>query len=177
MATSKTGPIEWYSPNPRCIIPLESFKIPRSLRRNIRKNVFSITVSQAFEQVIVACADRPESWISSEIIGAYSQLHKLGFADSVEAWQHGVLAGGLYGVTLGAAFFGESMFSRKPEASKTCLAALVESLRRRGFLLLDSQIINDHVRQFGAIEIPRDEYMRRLAEAIGVETPPRDALL
>jgi leucyl/phenylalanyl-tRNA--protein transferase len=170
MAESKTGPIAWYSPDPRCIIPLEGFCAPRSLRRVIRRNVFSITVNLDFQRVIASCADRAETWISREIVKAYTMLHDLGFAHSVEAWSGDRLAGGLYGVALGAAFFGESMFSAEADASKACLVHLVRILRDRGFMLLDSQIMNEHIRRFGAIEIPREEYLFRLRMALDRET-------
>ncbi len=170
MADSKTGPIGWYSPDPRCIIPLERFVASRSLRRIVRKNVFSITYNVDFKQVITACADREETWISPEIVHAYTVLHQLGFAHSVEAWLGERLTGGLYGVAIGGAFFGESMFSREPDASKVCLVHLVERLRSRGFALLDSQIMNEHIRQFGAVDIPRGEYLRRLQQALDRET-------
>lgn len=170
MADSKIGPIAWYSPDPRCIIPLEGFVTSRSLRRTIRKNVFSVTYNVDFKQVITACADRAETWISPEIVHAYAVLRQLGFAHSIEAWLGGRLAGGLYGVAIGGAFFGESMFSREPDASKVCLVHLVERLKRRGFVLLDSQIMNEHIRQFGAVEIPRGEYLKRLRLALDRET-------
>ncbi len=172
MAASKSGPIAWYSPDPRCVIPLNGFHVPRSLRRTIRRRVFSVTTNKAFERVIVACANRSETWISDEIIEAYIGLHNAGFAHSVEAWQEGRLCGGLYGVAMGAAFFGESMFSREADASKACLVYLIEALKLGGYMLLDSQIINDHVRQFGAMEIPRKQYLRRLVAALEVKTPP-----
>ncbi len=170
MADSRTGPIWWYSPDPRAIIPLDRFKISRSLRQRIRKGTFEIRMDAAFEAVINRCAERDETWISGEIIRGYIGLYRDGFAHSVESWHDGVLAGGLYGVSICGAFFGESMFSRQTDASKVALVALVEHLRRRNFLLLDSQFINDHVRQFGAIEIPRVEYLRRLRAALKAET-------
>ncbi len=170
MADSKNGPIAWYSPDPRCVIPLEGFTLSRSLRRIVLKNVFSITYNLDFKNVITACADRVETWISLEIVHAYTVLHQLGFAHSVEAWQDDQLAGGLYGVAIGGAFFGESMFSRQSDASKVCLVHLVERLKRRGFVLLDSQIMNEHIRQFGAVDIPRTEYLRRLKLALERET-------
>ncbi len=171
MADSKNGPIAWYSPDPRCVIPLDRFVASRSLRRIVHKNVFSITFNVEFKQVIASCADRRETWISPEIVYAYNVLHQLGFAHSVEAWHDGRLAGGLYGIVLGGAFFGESMFSREPDASKVCLVHLVERLKQRGFVLLDSQIMNEHIRQFGAVEIPRGEYLQRLQKALDRETP------
>ncbi len=166
MADSKNGPIGWFSPDPRCILPLDRFRVPRSLRRTMNRSVFSITIDQCFPSVIQLCADRSETWISDEIIHAYTRLHRCGVSHSVEAWFEGELAGGLYGVAIRGAFFGESMFTRISDASKVCLAFLVRHLIARGYTLLDSQIINSHVRQFGAIEIPREEYLRLLVSAL-----------
>ena len=166
MAESKDGPIAWFSPDPRCILPLQAFRIPRSLRRTMNRSVFSITVDKSFISVIQSCADRSETWISDEIVRAYTRLHHLGFAHSIEAWVQGELVGGLYGVAIKGAFFGESMFTTVSDASKVCLVFLVRHLVARGFSLLDSQIINDHVRQFGATEVPRDEYLRMLLVAL-----------
>lgn len=170
MADSRTGPIWWYSPDPRAVIPLDRFKISRSLRQRVRKGAFETRIDTAFEEVIKSCADREETWISDEIIQGYIGLHKDGFAHSVESWHNGVLAGGLYGVSICGAFFGESMFSRETDASKVALVALVDHLRKRKFALLDSQYINDHIRQFGAREIPRVEYLRQLRVALKLET-------
>ena len=170
MPDSREGPIWWYSPDPRAVIPLDGFKISRSLRQRVRKGTYEIRTDTAFEAVIRACADREETWISDEIIRGYVGLHRDGFAHSVESWHQGILAGGLYGVSIRGAFFGESMFSHETDASKVALVALVEHLRARGFLLLDSQFINDHIRQFGTIEIPRVEYLRRLRGALKAET-------
>jgi len=170
MADSRACHISWYSPDPRAIIPLHTFKPARSLLQKVRKQIFSIRINAAFEQVIRGCADRDETWISEDIIQAYTHLHRRGLAHSVESWQHGKLAGGLYGVAIGGAFFGESMFSRVPDASKVAFVHLVMRLRERGFILLDTQFINDHVRQFGAREIARRDYLRLLKEAIAVDT-------
>ena len=170
MADSRSGPIWWYSPDPRAVIPLDGFKISRSLRQRVRKRTYRIGMDTAFEAVINACAEREETWISDEIIRAYITLHRDGFAHSVESWHDGVLAGGLYGVSICGAFFGESMFTRETDASKVALVALVEHLRKRKFLLLDSQFINDHIRQFGTREIPRTEYLRQLRAAVKVRT-------
>ncbi len=171
MAESRTGPIAWYSPDPRAIIPLDTFNVPRSLRRQLSRTDVTCTVNGAFERVIRACAERgPDSatWISEDIIGVYTDLHRSGIAHSIETWRQGLLVGGLYGVALGGAFFGESMFSRESDASKFALVHLVRRLQSLGFLLLDTQIMNDHVRQFGAVELPRDSYLDLLSRAISL---------
>jgi leucyl/phenylalanyl-tRNA--protein transferase len=178
MASGRRGRIDWYSPDPRAILPLDAFKASKSLRKRIRQGDYLITRDQAFSQVIRACAQprpgHPETWINDEIIRAYDHLHTLGYAHSVEAWIEDAqtddkprLVGGLYGVALGGAFFGESMFSAATDASKVCLAHLVDHLNERGFTLLDVQITSRHMRQFGVIEIPRDQFMQRLAAALG----------
>jgi leucyl/phenylalanyl-tRNA---protein transferase len=165
------GTIEWFSPDPRAIIPLESFHASNTLLQTCRGGRFEIRVDTAFEQVIRGCADRPDgTWISSEITKAYCRLHKLGLAHSVEAWRQGELAGGLYGVALGGAFFGESMFHRRRDASKVALVTLVERMRSRGFSLLDIQFLTPHLQRFGAIEIPREGYLERLEAALKVKT-------
>lgn len=167
------GEIRWYSPDPRGIIPLETFHVPRRLSRALRGGRFEIRVDTAFRDVIVACSERPDddgNWIDQEIIDSYCHLHALGHAHSVEAWRDGALAGGLYGVAIGGAFFGESMFHRVPDASKAALVALVARLRARGFTLLDTQWVTDHLLQFGAIEIPRRRYLRLLDQALKVNT-------
>ena len=169
MADEEDGEIGWYSPDPRAIFPLDAFHVPRSLAKTIRRGVFEIRVNTAFEEVIRGCADREETWISEEIVRAYVALHRAGLAHSVEAWQEGALAGGLYGVALGGAFMGESMFTRVRDASKVALVALVERLRARGFVLLDSQMPTEHLARFGQIVIPRAEYLRRLAAALRLE--------
>jgi len=161
------GEIHWLAPDPRAVIEIDAFKPARSLRTLITRGVFEVTINRAFEEVIAACADRKEgTWISPEIQQAYCELHRLGFANSVETFKDGELAGGLYGVTIGGAFFGESMFYRVADASKVAFVRLVERLRERGFVLLDVQFVTEHLRRFGAIEIPRIEYERRLQEAI-----------
>jgi leucyl/phenylalanyl-tRNA--protein transferase len=161
------GEIHWLAPDPRAILELETFKTTRSLRATMRRGEFTITVDNAFEQVIAACGDRPEgTWISRDIHDAYCELHRRGFAHSVETWAEGELVGGLYGVTIGGAFFGESMFHRATDASKVALVELVERMRRRGFVLLDVQFLTEHLERFGAVEIPRSEYQQRLARAI-----------
>lgn len=166
MASSRQGEIELYSPDPRAIIPLNGFHVSRSLRQTLRKNIFDIRLNSAFEQVMRNCAAREETWISEEIIRLYVALHHQGYAHSVEAWHDNKLVGGLYGVSLRGAFFGESMFSLLTDASKVCLVYLVERLKQRGFTLLDTQYITEHLRRFGAIEIPRREYLHMLSEAL-----------
>lgn len=163
------GDIAWFSPDPRCIFPLDKFHLPRTVRQLIQRQVFDVRINTAFAQVIAACAKREEgTWISESIIATYTELHRQGFAHSVECWQADHLAGGLYGVALGGAFFGESMFTRVTGASKVALAALVERLRARGFTLLDTQWSTPHLARFGAIEIPRREYLRRLRAALAL---------
>ncbi len=174
------GDIKWYESDPRTILDIHDFRIPRDLRRILNRGHFEIRVDCAFEQVIRACADRASTWISDEIIVSYVNLHKLGYAHSVEAWlrpgailknkdkpvQEERLAGGLYGVALGAAFFGESMFHRVPHASKVALAYLAEHLKARGFELHDAQMMTPTLELFGAQQIPREEYLRRLQKAL-----------
>lgn len=165
------GDIRWYSPDPRGIIPLESFHVPGRLARVIRRNVFTIEVDRDFRGVIRACADAERrhedgTWIDDEIYESYCALHDDGAAHSVEAWQDGRLVGGLYGVALGGAFFGESMFHRVTDASKVALAALVDRLRDRHYSLLDIQWVTPHLEQFGAIEIPRAKYLKMLTAAL-----------
>jgi leucyl/phenylalanyl-tRNA--protein transferase len=166
------GTIYWYDPDPRAIIPLDTFHIPRSLARTIRRGNFEVRVDAAFRAVMEACAEptpgREITWINAEIIEAYCELHTLGFAHSVETWIEGELAGGLYGVALGGLFAGESMFSWVTDSSKVALVYLVERLRRGGFCLLDTQFMTDHLRRFEAIEISRQEYRARLAHALTV---------
>ena len=169
MADEVDGEIGWYSPDPRAIFPLESFHVPRSLRRTIRQGIFEVRVDTAFEAVMRGCADRDETWISDELVRAYTALHRRGLAHSVEAWCDGELAGGLYGVSLGGAFMGESMFTRIADASKVCLVHLVERLRERGYVLLDSQLPTEHLSRFGQIVVPRAEYLRRLAAALRLQ--------
>ncbi|MGB9772441.1 MAG: leucyl/phenylalanyl-tRNA--protein transferase [Bacteroidota bacterium] len=166
MAEPGTGEILWYSPDPRAIIDLQEFIVPRSVRQTIRKNLFEVRIDTAFEGVIRGCADREETWISDVIIRSYAELHRLGFAHSVETWSGGRLVGGLYGVALRGAFFGESMFHRMKDASKVALVALVEQLRAHGYSLLDIQFMTEHFRRFGAKEIPRAEYLGLLSEAM-----------
>lgn len=165
------GEIGWFSPDPRGILPLDGFRISSRLARVIRQGRFEVTSDRDFAGVMRACAaDREEgTWINEEILESYTALHRLGRAHSIECWHAGRLAGGLYGVHLGGAFFGESMFHRVTDASKVALAALVGRLKQRGFSLLDVQWVTPHLAQFGAIEIPRPEYLERLKKALGRE--------
>ena len=161
---AEEGEIQWFSPTQRGIIPLdEGFHIPRGLKKALRKKPFEIRFDTAFREVMIGCAERDGTWIDGVIIESYCALHELGHAHSVECWDADGLQGGLYGVALGKAFFGESMFSRKTDASKIALVALVERLRERGFGLLDTQWMTDHLRTFGGIEIGR-EYLELLQE-------------
>ena len=169
MADARTGEIQWYSPDPRTIFELNTFHVPRSLRTSLRLQPFEITVDQNFEQVLRACADRSETWISESIVESYTALHTMGYAHSVETRARGKLVGGLYGVAIGGAFFGESMFSRVSQASKAALTALVARLRERGFKLLDTQYTTDHLAMFGAQEISREQYLQRLQSALTLE--------
>ncbi|MCX6193253.1 MAG: leucyl/phenylalanyl-tRNA--protein transferase [Cytophagales bacterium] len=166
----ETGEILWYSPDPRAIIPIDTYKPAKSLKPFINQKRFEIRINTCFEQVMRNCAlPRPgeeETWISEELVLAYTNLHKMGLAHSVEAWQAGKLVGGLYGVALGGAFFGESMFSLVSNSSKVAFHYLVQILREQNYSLLDSQFMNDNVLRYGAIDIPRSEYKKRLAKAL-----------
>jgi leucyl/phenylalanyl-tRNA---protein transferase len=166
------GDIRWYSPDPRGIIPLDAFHASRRLARSARQNRFEVRVDTAFRAVMDGCAQRVDedgNWIDEEIIESYCALHARGFAHSVETWQDGTLVGGLYGVAIQGAFFGESMFHRVTDASKIALIALVDRLRARGYALLDTQWVTEHLAQFGAVEIPRRRYLRLLEEALRVD--------
>lgn len=175
----------WVDPEHRGIIPLDGFHVPRRLARTVRSRDFRVGIDTAFPEVVNACAGREQTWINDEIRALYDALFRIGHAHSVEIWEDGALSGGLYGVSLGAAFFGESMFSHRRDASKLALVALVARLRHGGFQLLDTQFVTDHLASLGAIEIPRRAYRTRLAKAIlrpadflalPIETP-RQALL
>jgi leucyl/phenylalanyl-tRNA--protein transferase len=163
-----TDPVLWWSPDPRAVIEMNGFVVPRRLARTIRQGRFRVTVNQSFETVIRACGEnRPEgTWVTDEMVRAYTALHTLGFAHSVETWVGDELAGGTYGVAIGAFFAAESMFYRVTDGSKVALAALVERLRDRGYELLDVQMTTPHTQRFGAVEIPRREYLRRLRRAV-----------
>jgi leucyl/phenylalanyl-tRNA--protein transferase len=160
------GEIAWFSPDPRAVIPLDTFHVPHGLRRTLKRGQFEVRVNTAFETVMRACAERKETWINEEIVVSYVALHRLGHAHSVEAWRESRLVGGLYGVALGGAFFGESMFHEVTDASKVALHALVERLRARRFSLLDTQWLTPHLATFGAVEISRLEYQRRLKTCV-----------
>ncbi len=166
MGNPETGDIEWYCPDPRGIISLRAFHVPHNLRAVIRRGKFRVTINNAFERVMRACANREETWITDDIIRCYTELHRRGFAHSIETWLNGELVGGLYGVAIGGAFFGESMFHSRTDASKVALVALVQQLRQQHFLLLDIQFITAHLARFGAETIPRDDYLRRLVRAL-----------
>jgi leucyl/phenylalanyl-tRNA--protein transferase len=164
---SQGQPILWWSPDPRCVLKPEEFRISRSLARTLRRRTFQVTFNRAFDRVIDACADpRPsasETWITPEMKAAYSLLHRKGWAISIECWnQTGDLAGGLYGLALGRVFFGESMFSREPDASKVALAHLVHEIRRRDFRLIDCQVHSRHLQTLGAMPMPRQMFVRVL---------------
>src|ERR687895_1359007 len=163
------GRIGFYRSDPRSVLELEDLHVSRSLARVIRKGTYEVRVDRNFEAVIRACADRKDTWISAEIIRAFIRFHEAGKAHSVEAYKDDRLVGGLYGVALGGAFMGESMFSRMRDASKVCLVHLVERLKERGFVLLDCQIQNDHLARLGAVEVPEGEYLGRLEHALQLD--------
>ncbi len=162
----ENGEIAWFSPDPRAIIPLDTFHVPHGLKRTLKKAKFEIRINTAFEAVMRACAQRDETWISDIILESYVNLHHQGHAHSVETWLDERLVGGLYGVAIGGAFFGESMFHDATDASKVALHALVERLRARNFTLLDTQWLTPHLLTFGAIEISRAEYQRQLGKSV-----------
>lgn len=177
MADTRTSKeLYWFHPEQRGILPLEGFHIPASLKKALRHSPFTLTTNQAFPHVITACAEkhptRKESWINPEIIRLYTQLWRMGHAHSVETWLEGNLIGGLYGVALGGAFFGESMFSRASNASKAALVHLVSLLKTAGYQLLDTQYVNDHLKQFGVQEIPREDYLEKLEAALPLRPRP-----
>ncbi len=166
MGEQGTRLIEWFSPDPRGVLRLTAFHVPARLGRTLRAGRFEIRIDTAFAAVMEACAERDDTWISDVILESYQALHLAGEAHSVECWRDGRLVGGLYGVALGGAFFGESMFHVETDASKVALAALVERLRDRGYGLLDLQWVTPHLAQFGATEIRRGQYLRLLREAL-----------
>lgn len=186
MAQSADDPeIFWFDPALRGVLPLEKFHIPRSLAKRVRRPDYRVSVDRAFNAVLDGCAAREETWINDEIRRLYNALFEIGFCHSVEVWMEGELAGGLYGVSLGGAFFGESMFSARTDGSKLALVHLMARLRYGGYMLVDTQFVTDHLRRFGAREIPRSAYHQALNRAIGLEAdflkmpadlPPQEVL-
>lgn len=177
MALEKDDPeLYWFSPTERGVLPIEGFNVPRGLARAMKKYEYTVTVDADFEAVIRACGTitrhRQDTWINEEIIQLYTALHRMGHAHSVETWSGGKLVGGLYGVSLGGAFFGESMFSRASEASKIALVTLVDILREAGYQLLDTQYVNDHLKQFGIEAVPKRRYMTKLENALNASPNP-----
>ncbi|MEH7829247.1 leucyl/phenylalanyl-tRNA--protein transferase [Gemmobacter sp. JM10B15] len=158
--------LHWVDPRRRGILPLDGFHISRSLAKEMRRGGFDILANHDFAGVVAGCADRPETWINADIAALYLELHRRGHAHSLELWEDGALKGGVYGVSIGRAFFAESMFSRRRSASKIVLAHLVERLRKGGFVLCDTQFLTPHLASLGGKEISRAEYRRRLAEAL-----------
>jgi len=184
-STRDADDVFWVEPKKRGVLPLEGFHLSRSLAKTVRSDRYTVTVDRAFSEVVAHCAEatarRPDTWINPEIEAAYAELHRRGYAHSVESWQDGRLVGGLYGVRLGAAFFGESMFSRARDASKVALAHLVARLRVGGFKLLDCQFLTEHLASLGTIEVGRDAYVALLDKALGLgsasgaaASPPAD---
>jgi len=170
MAETRDDPdVFWVDPRRRGIFPLDGFRVSRSLARRMRRNPPCVTINTAFADVVDACADRDETWINAEIRRLYLDLHRMGHAHSLEVWDGAALAGGVYGVTLGAAFFGESMFSRRTDASKIALAYLVDRLQMGGFHLFDAQFLTPHLASLGAIEVTRAEYHRKLEAALSAQ--------
>ena len=169
--TDRDGVTRWYTADPRGVIPLNAFHIPKTLGQIVRQKRFDVRINSNFPKTMRACmtAHPGGSWISEDLIRVYSELHGMGYAHSVEAWKDGELAGGLYGVTIGGAFFGESMFHVQRDASKVALVHLVERLRERKFTLLDTQASTAHLERFGCIELPADEYMSRLRKALNLQ--------
>ncbi len=172
--SAESRELHWFDPERRGILPLDDFHVPRSLRKALRRGPFELRFDNAFRDVIEGCAEateeRPKTWINDDIIRLYAELFDAGFAHSVECWRDGRLVGGLYGVSIGGAYFGESMFSRETGASKVALVHLVARLRAAGFALLDTQFVTEHLGRFGAVEIPRTDYRRRLAAAMERKT-------
>ena len=177
MALNKDDPeLYWFSPEERGVLPLETFNIPRGLKRSMKTRPYALTVDTAFEEVIRACGtltqERHETWINEHIVTLYTELFELGHAHSIEVWEGEKLVGGLYGISLGGAFFGESMFSRAADASKMALVRLVEILREAGYVLLDTQYVNDHLKQFGVEAWAKKAYMTKLEKALSASPNP-----
>jgi leucyl/phenylalanyl-tRNA--protein transferase len=169
MADEKSGEINWYLPEIRTIIPLDNYNFPRSLRKMIERTEFEVKYDSDFNSVVKACADRDRTWISDDLIKAYLRLNSLGYVHTVEIWQNNKMVGGLYGITFKGAFFGESMFSRAPQASKIALIKLIEHLNEKRFVLLDVQYMTPHLKMFGATEISFEEFNRMLSLAYQFE--------
>lgn len=169
MATGKDGEIYWHSPDPRAIFPLKNPKMPKKLRNKIINKQFTFTINYDFPYVIKKCSDRRETWINDDIIKTYIKIHKMGYANSVEAWKDGEIVGGLYGVTIKGAFFGESMFNDISDAAKAAFYFLVDNMKHNNFLLLDSQYINPFTRKLGAVEIPKELYFQLLNKALALD--------
>ena len=169
MAEDRHSPMEWYSANPRGVLPLDGFHVPRRLARTVRQGRFEIRVNTAFGEVMLGCADRPSTWISDDILANYLELHGLGWAHSLETWREERLVGGIYGIALGGAFLAESMFHLERDASNVALVHLVRRLRQRDFRLLDLQIANPHTERFGVVEIDPEEYLKRLRKAMALQ--------
>jgi leucyl/phenylalanyl-tRNA---protein transferase len=166
MGEPGTGDVHWYNPDPRAVLPLDQFHVSRSLLKTLRRARFRVSFDMAFDDVMKGCAARPETWITNPFFKAYGDLHKLGYAHSIEIWHSGLLAGGLYGVGIRGAFFGESMFYRVTDASKVALYALVERLKEKGFLLLEVQFLTPHLKSLGAVEIEGRRYRQLLDSAL-----------
>jgi leucyl/phenylalanyl-tRNA--protein transferase len=176
---SEGQPTLWWSPDPRMVLFVDEFRMSRSLGKRVRRREFDVRVDTSFRAVIDACSKAPRAgqngtWITPAMMQAYASLHEQGYAHSVEAWRDGVLVGGLYGIALGGEFFGESMFARMTDASKVCLAHLVAAMRQRAMTMIDCQQETEHLASLGARPIPRREFVRRLAEAIGSDAPVGD---
>lgn len=166
MGDPETGSVYWHRPDPRAVIPLDAVRFSRSLRRTVRKETYKSTINASFDTVILRCQEREDTWITDDIISTYTQLHYMGYAHSVETWLNDELVGGLYGVAINGAFFGESMFSRKPDASKVAFVRLIQHIHARGFTLLDTQYINEFTASLGAIEISDAHYQEQLSIAL-----------
>lgn len=168
MAEDKEGDIYWHCPDPRAIIPIEKPRKSKSLKQSIKKYEFEFTKNRDFEYVIRACSDRDDTWISEDIIENYTKLNKMGFAHSIECWSKDEIVGGLYGISIGGAFFGESMFNHLTDAAKASFYYFIDLLKRKNFILLDSQYINPFTKQLGAIEISKSEYLDKLSKALSI---------
>ena len=166
MPDGDSGEILWFRPDPRAIIPLDGFHTSRSLRRKINQSLYQVSYNQAFSEVMQGCAEHPETWINQEFMDVYGQMHKLGLAHSVEVWHEQSLVGGTYGVCLGGAFFAESKFHRKTDASKVALYYLVKHMKKQGLTLLECQFLTPHLKSLGAIEVSDQEYLKLLREAL-----------